>query len=210
MGRKKHIPYFDKGYDTKERFVSYWHQINEIVKSQPDSVLEIGIGNKFVSNYLKSRHIQVATVDVDTDLEPDIGASILSLPFKARAFDTVTCCEVLEHLPYSNFARCLKEVERIAKRFAVISLPDVTTNYRIHIELPRLKTIHKMFQHPFPRPEEHVYDGEHYWEIGKREFPLKKVLSDIDGSGLTITSTYRIYEFPYHRFFILKPSDSRQ
>lgn len=24
--------YFDKSYDTKERFISYWHQVNEIVR----------------------------------------------------------------------------------------------------------------------------------------------------------------------------------
>ena len=47
--------YFDKSYDTKERFISYWHQVNEIVRLEPDSVLEIGIGSGFVSKYLKEK-----------------------------------------------------------------------------------------------------------------------------------------------------------
>ncbi|MCK5766962.1 MAG: hypothetical protein KAH35_01115 [Candidatus Atribacteria bacterium] len=45
--------YFDKSYDTKERFISYWHQVNEIVRLEPDSLLEIGIGSGFASKYLK-------------------------------------------------------------------------------------------------------------------------------------------------------------
>ena len=40
--------YFNKSYDTKERFISYWRQINEIIKLGPNRVLEIGIGNGFV------------------------------------------------------------------------------------------------------------------------------------------------------------------
>jgi len=39
-----------KGYDTKQRFASYWHQINEMLELAPDNTLEIGIGNSFVSD----------------------------------------------------------------------------------------------------------------------------------------------------------------
>ena len=44
--------YYKEAYDTKDRFISYWHQINEIIMLNPDSVLEIGIGNGFLSKYL--------------------------------------------------------------------------------------------------------------------------------------------------------------
>jgi hypothetical protein len=46
-----------KSYDTKGRFISYWHQIDEIFKLSPENVLEIGIGNRFVSDYLKKLKI---------------------------------------------------------------------------------------------------------------------------------------------------------
>lgn len=46
--------YYDN-YDWKGRFCSYWHQINEIIELGPNRVLEIGIGNGFVSKYLKDR-----------------------------------------------------------------------------------------------------------------------------------------------------------
>jgi len=41
--------YFNEKYDSKSRFISYWHQIYEIVRLRPKNVLEIGIGNGFVS-----------------------------------------------------------------------------------------------------------------------------------------------------------------
>jgi len=31
--------YFQRNYDTKERFISYWHQVNEIIELEPNSVL---------------------------------------------------------------------------------------------------------------------------------------------------------------------------
>jgi len=51
--------YFSMSYDSKERFISYWYQINEIIKLNLKRVLEIGIGNSFVSKYLEERGIEV-------------------------------------------------------------------------------------------------------------------------------------------------------
>ena len=48
------------------------------------------------------------------------------------------------------------------------------------------------------------FDGEHYWEIGKAGYPLNKIIKDIQKTGFKIEKTYRIFENPYHRFFILK------
>jgi len=51
--------YFVNSYDSKGRFISYWYQINEIIKLNPKKVLEIGIGNGFVSKYLKERKVNI-------------------------------------------------------------------------------------------------------------------------------------------------------
>lgn len=48
------------------------------------------------------------------------------------------------------------------------------------------------------------FDGEHYWEIGKAGYPLSKIINDIQIAGFKIEKTHRVFEFPYHRFFILK------
>jgi len=48
------------------------------------------------------------------------------------------------------------------------------------------------------------FNGEHYWEIGKAGYPLNRIINEIQRAGFKIEETYRIFENPYHRFFILK------
>jgi len=196
--------YTNPSYDSKERFISYWHQINEIIALNPKEVLEIGIGNGFVYNYLKEKGIKIKTLDIDKNLNPDAAGSVLGIPFEDGSFEVVACCEVLEHLPYSNFRESLKEIHRVSRKHVVLSLPDVTTVYRINVELPRIKPIKKLVPHPFHRSPQHTFDGEHYWEIGKTDYPLKKIESDIEKSKFKILRTYRVFEFYYHRFFVLE------
>jgi len=50
----------------------------------------------------------------------------------------------------------------------------------------------------------HNFDGEHYWEIGKAGYPLSKIINEIQKVGFKVEKTYRIFENPYHKFFILK------
>ena len=47
------------------------------------------------------------------------------------------------------------------------------------------------------------FNVEHYWEIGKAGYPSSKIINDIQRAGFKIEKTNRIFEFPYHRFFIL-------
>ena len=197
-------PYFDINYDSKERFCNYWHQVNEIISLKPKKALEIGIGNGFVTRYLRDKELNVTTSDIAHELRPDVAGAVLAIPFKNGSFDVVVCCEVLEHLPYSEFSKALKEIYRVSREHVVLSLPDVTTVYRANIELPRIRPIKKLIPHPFHRPTQHAFDGEHYWEIGKIGYPLKKIEFDIRQAGLNIIKTYRVFEFYYHRFFALE------
>jgi len=201
---REQFHYFKPDYDTKERFISYWHQINEVMSLKPKKVLEIGIGNGFVTRYLKERGLNVTTLDIVQELEPNVVGSILSIPFTQKAFDAVTCCEVLEHLPYTDFPKALKGIYRVSRKNVILSLPDHTAVYRFNIELPKIKPIKKLIPHPFPRPSPHEYDGVHYWIIGKTGYSLKKIEEDIKRSGFKVIKTYRVFEFYGHRFFLLE------
>jgi ubiquinone/menaquinone biosynthesis C-methylase UbiE len=196
--------YFRHTYDSKGRFISYWHQIDEAVSLTSKHFLEVGIGNGFVSKYLKGRGIDVKTLDIDYRLLPDIVGSVLAMPFSNETFDVVSCCEVLEHLPYSEFKNALTELARVSQKFVIISLPDTTTSYRINIELPRLKPIKKLIMHPFHRGGQLPWDSEHHWEIGIVSYYLKRIIRDLRSSGFDIIKTYRVFEFRYHRFFLLR------
>jgi SAM-dependent methyltransferase len=196
--------YLSEDYDHKGRFMSYWHQASELRAFKPKKVLEIGVGNGFLSGYLRSRGMNVTTVDIDPALKPDITGSVLSLPLADGAFDVVGCFEVLEHLPFEDFPKALSEMRRVCTAGAVISVPDHTPVYRFDVELPLIGEIRRLIPHPFPRLKPHEFDGTHYWMIGAAQFPLKRVLETIKHSGFRIRGTYRVFEFYGHRFFVLE------
>ncbi len=196
--------YSRKGYDTKARFASYWHQINEILQKKPKNVLEIGVGNSFVSDYLKKKGVKIKTLDINKKFKPSITGSVLDIPFKESSFDLVACCEVLEHLPYDNFPKALSEIFRVAKHYTVISLPDTSRAYRFSMELPKIGIIKKLIFLPRLIKKNQPSNKSHFWEIGQAAYPLKRIISDIKKAGFNIEKTYRVFDNPYHRFFILK------
>jgi len=195
--------YYKANYDTKARFCSYWHQIAELVSLKPDSILEIGVGSGLVSNYLKQRGFQITTLDTDERLNPDKVGSVLAIPFPEGSFEVVGCYEVLEHLPFDDLSKALKEIHRVSRLHAVLSLPDCTRAYRLGVQIPKIGELKMLV--PFPRLKApvHRFDGQHYWEIGKAGYPLRKVTDEIRKAGFEIKKTYRVFEKPYHRFFIL-------
>lgn len=196
--------YFDKSYDSKDRIISYWYQIKEIIELNPEKVLEIGIGNGFVSQYLRNRKINILTLDVDERLKPDISGSILEIPFADGSFDTIASFEVLEHLPYEDAKKALTEIYRVSQKYAILSLPDCTSVYRFCISIPKIGLYNKLIPLPRFKAPKHIFDGEHYWEIGKAGYSLDKIITDIQKTGFEIKKTYRLLENPYHRFIILK------
>ena len=197
-------PYFCIEYDSKGRFCTYWHQINEILKLAPSNVLEVGIGNGFTRQYLHKMRIDVISLDIAYELSPNVVGSVLSLPFTSESFDVVACYEVLEHLFYENFSTALRELARASRRHLILSIPDTTSAFRFFVEFPSIKSFRKLIPSPFPRPKLHEFDGYHYWEIGKKGYPLSKIKHDMINSGLIISKTFRVFEYSHHRFFVLE------
>lgn len=182
--------------------MSYWYQYNEVLNTRAKSVLEVGIGNGTVSNYLKMIGLEVTTVDIDPRLKPDYICSVteLSRIFPPNSFDAVLCTEVLEHMPFEYFQKSIAELSCICKQFIIISLPYFRIRVLSSIQLPKLGTLRFAIKIPFPAT--HKFDGQHYWEIGKRGYPLKKIIS-ILGKSTKIHKSFCPFETAYHLFFIL-------
>ena len=53
------------------------------------------------------------------------------------------------------------------------------------------------------------FDSQHYWEIGKAGYPLQKVMGEMREAGFEIKKAYRVFEMPYHRFFVLAKSEEK-
>ncbi len=199
------LSHYGRKYDSKRRFLSYWHQIDEAFALNPASMLEIGIGNGFVAKYLRDHGLLVTTLDIDERLGPDVVGSVTALPFEEGSFELVMACEILEHIPYAEARKGLREIHRVSSRWGIISLPDATRAARVEFPIPKIGKFRKLFIIPKLFSPEHTITAHgHHWEIGKKGFPLKKVSGDIERSGFKIIRTYRVFENPYHRFFVLQ------
>jgi Methyltransferase domain len=199
--------YAGVSYDSKERFISYWHQIHEVASLRPESVLEVGIGNGFVHRSLRELGIGVHTVDADERLAPDTVASVTALPFSAGEFEIGCCFETLEHLPWQQFASAVSELARVARSYVLLSLPDVTPCFRADLSWGLRRRLLSVFcDLPSFRAELHAFNGEHYWEVGKRGYPQARIRHAFERAGLGVEREFRVRENPYHHFFRLKPA----
>ncbi len=183
---------------------AYGYQLQELLAVSPDSVLELGIGSGFVAYGLRRGGLAVTTLDLDPALEPNVVGSVTDLPFPDGSYDVIGCFEVLEHVPWSLVPVGLSEIHRVCRRCAVISLPDARTAIRVHIPVVLRR---QLFNQPFWRPNEHGFDGEHYWEINKKGYLLEEVMACLTEPGFRVGRTFRPWEMSRHRFFRLEKID---
>ena len=172
--------YVSTQYLTPERMASFGYQIQTVLSVEPSSVLEVGIGCGVVAHLLRKAGLDVTTLDFDPALQPDIEALVTDIPLPDRSSDVAACFEVLEHLPWEEMRKALGELHRISCRYVIVSLPQTDPRFRVHIPfLCRWKH----FRKPFWRPPLHEFDGQHYWEIDKKGYPLSRIIEAMTQAG---------------------------
>lgn len=189
-------------YAFEGRFVSYYWQLKEVLALEPSSVLEIGVGDRVFGDFLKNNTaVAYTSVDVAGDLKPDVVGSVLELPFADRSFDVVCAFEVLEHLPFEQFDTAVAELCRVARSHVVISLPHFGPMFSFSLKIPFLPLLRFAMKLPFPK--KHHFNGEHYWEIGKRDYSVSRIRETLSRYG-PIERDFVPFGSPYHHFFVLK------
>ena len=198
--------YRSRTYVGPGRLHSYANQLASVVEAEPDSVLEIGKGSGYIQETLSRFGYKVTTADLSPDLEPDIVADVRHIPVPDGAFDTVTCCEVLEHLPFTEVVPALVELRRVARRRLVLSVPDVSREVEASLLVPKLGERHVAVSLGIlarPWPTDRSGRENHYWEIGFRGTTLSVVKRTIKAAGWRIERTWRVPQMRWHRFFVL-------
>lgn len=195
--------YFKDSYDSCDRFCSYWYQIQEIINAlgSDGRVLEIGPGNRFLTDYLLKRGICAKTLDIREVTKPDYIGSVNEIPLADQSFELVACFQVLEHLTFEHFSNSLQEMARVASKQVLFSVPDVRhfididfslfsrhRRLRMTLSFPRITKGGKMTKH-------------HFWEIGRPGYPLAKILRSLPPE-LRLKKAYRVPGNPYHHMFI--------
>ncbi len=188
-------------YMSKARWNSVWHQIEEVARLAPNNVLEIGPGPGVFKSLAGTFGIKVETLDLDIELQPDYVASATTMPIDDNSYDIVCAFQMLEHLPYEESLRAFSEMARVSRGKLIISLPDSKPMWCFRVQVPKLGVYEFSIPHSLYKIPTHEFDGEHYWEISKKDYPLSRIIDDFSRYA-PLLKTYRVRENPYHRFFI--------
>lgn len=108
-------------------------RLDETLKMIPDNmqtILDVGCGNGFLTNVLaKSNYERLVGFDCSNEALKHLNTetilgNISSLPFEDKSFDLVTCLETIEHLTEDDYLKGITEIQRVAKKYIIISVPN--------------------------------------------------------------------------------------
>lgn len=191
-------------YCYPERWASYYHQLREVLSCDPKSVLEVGGGDGVLESYIKKNTgVSYTSVDIAEDLKPDVVAPVDLLPFPDNSFDVVCAFEVLEHIPFEKFEKALGELLRVSKKWVIISIPHFGPPVAFSLKVPFFPEIKFLIKVPFPK--KHVFNGQHYWELGKRGYG-QRMFRRMLRKHFRIIKDFVPYDNQYHHFFTLMKS----
>lgn len=202
--------HYGASYDTFQRFSSYFYQIDFARAANPKTVLEIGIGNRLVADYLKRAGYKVTTCDFDKRLKPDVVADIRDLSaIKKDSHDVVIACEILEHIPFDDVPKALAELARVAKKRVVVSVPYSSFTFELIAAVSKTYGPGKTLRLPIRTPQVlagdvHKLNHEHYWELGRRGYPVRRFKKLLRKHFKHVAKDFHPHLNPYHRFFILE------
>lgn len=188
-------------YVHLQRWISYWYQIDAVLRQKPATVLEIGPGTGVTTAALRQAGVAVTTFDFDPALKPDIVGDVLELAqtLEPKSYDVVCIFQVLEHLPFERFEAAVAALATVARHKVVISLPH--WGYPLELRFRLLKDRFRWaFARKFARPKTWSFDGQHHWELGTRGHGVADIAAVL-GRHLTIEKQYFCPDYSYHYFF---------
>lgn len=99
-----------------------------IIPQDVHTLLDVGCGNGAFLNALPDRYKAVGLDSSKEALKHVRAETVLgdmaNLPFEDASFDVVACLEVLEHLPFNVFEKALEEIQRVSRKYIIVSVPN--------------------------------------------------------------------------------------
>jgi len=184
-----------------DRWISVHYQISEVLTLAPTMVLEVGTGTGTFKREIERNGVNVKTLDIAADLHPDFIGSVTDIPLEGETYDVVCAFQVLEHVPYEQFEIALAEMMRVARKAIVLSLPHHGPNIRFSAKIPGLPEVR--FVRKLRKAVQHEFDGEHYWEIGKKGYSEQKIRQALEAVG-NVTTDYIPFENRFHHFYVVE------
>jgi len=97
-----------------------------------DDILDIGAGSGALIRLLIDKGFNAKGVDLYSTADGIIQGTITNLPFADRTFNTVFCCDVIEHLAQEQIDKGLTETARVLKKGGHLI---ITTPYNEDLKL---------------------------------------------------------------------------
>jgi 2-polyprenyl-3-methyl-5-hydroxy-6-metoxy-1,4-benzoquinol methylase len=151
--------------ESENHWRLYWqqqHLMRDEVKAG-QHILEIGVGSGFTANYLRSKGVNVTTMDIDVEKQPDIVGNIVTFDWNGLSFDHILAFEVFEHIPLAEFSNLLLKLSSICSGYLFLSLPKGERRWlHCEITLPKLGT--RTLRIASKRSK--IIEPHHFWEVG--------------------------------------------
>jgi len=198
--------YYTEGYFSHAQFISYSEQIRLVHSLDRKDVLEIGIGNGIVTDFLRKAGLNVTSFDINQHLIPEVVGSVTDLNaiFQHRKFDIILCAEVLEHIPFEYFEQAIANIAGTTNEYAIITLPrcqKILIDIQFAIKIPKLPYFEKGLCLSIPNSN---IPPNHYWELDSSKETKIKEIDTILKRHFAILDSSRFRFRSYHHYFILK------
>jgi len=152
---------------TDEYYDGAWCQIASSISSQEEerirqtlslipegvcSILDVGCGDGRITNRLNSRYSKVVGLENSREAlrhvkSEKILGSVESLPLPDRSVDLVLSCEVLEHLPFRVYPKALREIERVAAKYIIVTVPNSENRKQNFVTCPHCGCVFHAWRH---------------------------------------------------------------
>ncbi len=189
-----HLTEWHRYYSAK-RISQQWFQVHLLEDLPGRRVLEVGPYLGLVTAMLDNAGYDVTTFDIlpsafERPARPHIVADLLTLdPSEIAGFDTILCCETLEHLPWDDVDRVLAVFRASGVPHLVVSVPYQGFQieaflylnmymFRQRFALKKLRFLKPFTPDPDPRG--------HKWEVGYRRHGLRACEGKIRDAGWNI------------------------
>jgi SAM-dependent methyltransferase len=104
------------------------HKIKSMIPPDVQTILDCGCGDGRLGNMLKGDYdvqgCDIAQAPLKWCQFPVIQCPITELPFEDKSFDLVICGEVLEHILPAQYEHACRQLERVAKKWILITVPN--------------------------------------------------------------------------------------
>jgi ubiquinone/menaquinone biosynthesis C-methylase UbiE len=130
---------YEQSYFWKSDYLSIpaeAKRVDEIISCVQDdtqTVLDVGCGNGAFVNALYAldadRFEKIVGIDYSSEAlkyvkSIKLRASIDNIPVQSKCFDLVSCLEVLEHLSVDEFHNAIAEIQRVSRKYILVSVPN--------------------------------------------------------------------------------------